>query len=100
MGGKGEEACILVLYETPDVATFVFGVGSIPQLFPITAADAEEDGQSDDGDDSNTSNDTTDDGTNDRTRVGAFSKSNLVILATVGVRNLDGTKNSTVRGCG
>lgn len=59
----------------------------------VAAADPEKDGQRDDGDATDASHDTTNDGTDDGRRAGAFGKSNLIILGTVGVPNLDDAKS-------
>lgn len=65
LGSEREGLYIFILNETTDVAASVFGVEHVLQLFLISAANPEEDGQRDDGDTTDTTNDTTNDGAND-----------------------------------
>lgn len=59
----------------------------------IAAADPEEDGKRDESDTTNASNDTADDGTDDGRRDGAFSKTDLITLRTVGVSDLNDARD-------
>jgi len=91
--GEGEGLDIFIFYETPDVATSVFGVQDVLYLLLIATADPEEDGQRDEGNTADTSHDTADDGTDDGRRVGASSKADIVRLGTAGSPNLNDTEN-------
>jgi hypothetical protein len=60
----------------------------------IAAADPEKDGERDDGDTGYTSNDATDDGTDDGRRDRAPSKTDLIVLSTVGVCDLNDARDN------
>lgn len=91
--GEGERLDIFIFYETPNVATSVFGVQDVLYLLLIATADPEEDSQRDEGNTTDASHDTTDDGTDDGRWVGASSKTDIIRLGTAGSPNLNDTKN-------
>lgn len=92
LGGEREGLYVFILNETSDVAACVLGVEHILQLFLISAANPEEDGQRDDGDTTDTTNDTANDGADDGGWACASSKANLVVLRPIRVPNLDDAK--------
>ena len=93
LSGKGERLDIFIFYETPNVATSVFGIQDVLYLLLIATADPEEDSQRDEGDTTDTSHDTTDDGTDDGRRVVASSKADIIRLGTVVSPDLNNTDN-------
>ena len=86
---EGERLDIFIFYETPNVATSVFGVQDVLYLLLISTADPEEDGQGDEGNTTNTTHDATHDGTDDGRRVGTSSKADIIRLGTAVFPNLN-----------